>query len=59
MDQGVTALADVVSPEARALLERARELAELDRLIREVPDQRPPGSPPTLAEISTAERKSA
>jgi hypothetical protein len=48
----MTAFADVVSPEARALLERARELAELDQLIRRIPEQRPPQAPPPLAELA-------
>jgi hypothetical protein len=58
----MTALGDMLSPEARERLERARELAALDRLIRQVPEQRPPEPTPTLAQLSaatTTERKSA
>ena len=48
----VTALADVVSPEARALLERIRELAELDRLVRERGQQRPAPEPVPLHQLA-------
>lgn len=48
----MTALGDIVSDEDRARLERARELAALDRLIREIPAQRPPAAPPALAALA-------
>jgi hypothetical protein len=53
----VTALSDMLTPEARERLERARELAELDHLIRQVPEQRPPEAPPTLADLSTTSKE--
>jgi hypothetical protein len=55
----MTALGDLLSPEARERLKRARELAALDRLIREVPEQRPPAVVPTLAQLAEAERSPA
>jgi len=55
----MTALADVVSPEARALLKRVRELAELDRLVRERGRQRPPPEPVPLHELAGHEGQGA
>lgn len=45
-------VADMLSPASRECLERARELAKLDRLIRQVPEQQPPPPPPTLNAMS-------
>lgn len=53
----MTAIADLLSDtDRRRLLERVRELEQLATLVREVPEQRPPDVPPSLAAISTTER---
>ncbi len=50
----MTALVDLVSAADRERLERRlAELREVEQLVREIPAQRPPGPPLSLAEIST------
>jgi hypothetical protein len=50
----MTALSDLIDPADRErLLERMRELGELDRLVREPGRNRPPDPPPALADITT------
>lgn len=50
----MTALIDLVDEDARRrLLQRLRELSELDQLIRERGRQRPAEPPPALAAIAT------
>jgi hypothetical protein len=55
----VTALGDMVSDEDRARPERVRELADLDRLIREIPAQRPPDPVPALTGLAAHAGKRA
>lgn len=57
----MTAIADLVSAADRERLERRLgELRQVERLVREIPAQRPPDPPPTLAALSaTSARRSA
>jgi hypothetical protein len=58
----MTAISDKLSDSSRALVDRwYRDFQETDRIMREIPAQRPPEAAPTLAQLSaaTAERKSA
>ena len=49
----MTSIADLLNPAARQrLLERERELRELDRLIRERGQNRPADPPPALNAIT-------
>jgi hypothetical protein len=53
----VTALAELLTPAGREALGAClRDREELDRLVRERGQQRPPPEPPTLAAIATTER---
>lgn len=50
----VTAIASLLPAAERERLEqRLAELRQVDRLVREIPAQRPPAPPPTLAALST------
>jgi hypothetical protein len=53
----MTAIADLLSAAERERLgQRLAELREVERLVREIPAQRPPKAVPPLAELAARRR---